>query len=94
MERITRCAIYTRQSVARANDSDFTSCEAQRDICLSRIHANALQGWVALEERFDDVGESGATMDRPALQRLLDRVAARDPSGRNVETKQLHFYRV
>ncbi len=78
MERITRCAIYTRQSVARANDSDFTSCEAQRDICLSQARANAIHGWVALEERFDDEGESGATQDRPALQRLLERVAARE----------------
>jgi DNA invertase Pin-like site-specific DNA recombinase len=76
--RLTRCAIYTRQSVARPNGSDFTSCDAQRDICLLRIRANALQGWIALEERFDDVGQSSATMDRPALQRLLERVAARE----------------
>jgi len=78
MERnLTRCAIYTRQSVARPND-DFTSCDAQRDMCLVRIRANAFQGWIVLGERFDDFGESGATMDRPALQRLLARVAARE----------------
>lgn len=76
-QRPTRCAIYTRQSVARPNE-DFTSCDAQRDVCLARIRANAFQGWLALEERFDDLGESGATMERPALQRLLDRVAARE----------------
>ncbi len=78
MERnVSRCAVYTRQSVARPND-DFTSCDAQRDMCLVRIRANAFQGWIVLEERFDDLGESGATMDRPALQRLLARVAARE----------------
>lgn len=76
-QRPTRCAIYTRQSVARRND-DFTSCDAQRDLCLARIRANAFQGRLALEERFGDLGESGATMERPALQRLLDRVAARE----------------
>lgn len=76
--RLTRCATYMRQSVARADASDFTSCEAQRDICLLRIRENALQGWIALEERFDDIGESGATMDRPALQRLLEGVTARE----------------
>lgn len=76
--RLTRCAIYTRQSVARAKDPDFTSCEAQRDVCLSLIRANTLGGWIVLEERFDDVGESGATTERPALKRLLERIAKRE----------------
>jgi len=75
--RPIRCAIYTRQSVARPKD-DFTSCDAQRDMCLARVRANAFQGWIAIEDRFDDLGQSGATMDRPALQRLLERVAARE----------------
>ena len=35
-------------------------------------------GWIALDERFDDVGESGATTERPALQRLLERIRARE----------------
>jgi site-specific DNA recombinase len=74
----TRCAIYTRQSVARTNDSDFTSCEAQREACAARIQVGATEGWIALDERFDDVGESGATTGRPALQRLLERIRARD----------------
>ena len=52
----TRCAIYTRQSVARTNESDFTSCEAQREACAARIQVGATAGWVALDERFDDVG--------------------------------------
>jgi site-specific DNA recombinase len=73
--RLTQCAIYTRQSVARAAD-DFTSCEAQRDACLALIRANASAGWVPIEERFDDAGESGATIGRPALERLLERIAA------------------
>jgi DNA invertase Pin-like site-specific DNA recombinase len=75
--RPIRCAIYTRHSVARPGESDFTSCDAQRDECLARVRANAWQGWMAIEDRFDDVGESGATTARPALQRLLKRVARR-----------------
>lgn len=74
--RPVRCAIYTRQSVARPDDPDFTSCDAQREACLELIRAHAARGWVPVEERFDDVGESGATIDRPALTRLLDRIAA------------------
>jgi DNA invertase Pin-like site-specific DNA recombinase len=77
MKRLARCAIYTRQSVARPS-GDFTSCDAQWDMCLARIRASAFQGWIALQERFGDLGESGATMDRPALKRLLERVAARE----------------
>lgn len=39
--------------------------------------AHAGLGWVALDERFDDEGDSGATMDGPAFFRLLERVDAR-----------------
>ncbi|MCG8555781.1 MAG: recombinase family protein [Proteobacteria bacterium] len=70
-----RCAVYTRQSVTRRDD-DFTSCEAQHDACLALIRANAAKGWVPVEERFDDAGESGTTIGRPALERLLERIAA------------------
>jgi site-specific DNA recombinase len=74
--RVIRCAIYTRQSVVRPNDTDFTSCDAQREACLELVRARAPDGWTALDERFNDVGESGATIERPALTRLLARVAA------------------
>jgi hypothetical protein len=74
--RPVRCAVYTRQSVARPNDTDFTSCEAQREVCHAFIRAHAPEGWVALYEPFDDAGESAATIDRPALERLLGRIAS------------------
>jgi site-specific DNA recombinase len=74
--RAVRCAIYTRQSVARPGGTDFTSCDAQRDACLALVRAHAPEGWIALEGHFDDVGESGATTDRPALTRLLDQIAS------------------
>ena len=71
-----RCAVYTRVSVARPND-DLSSCVVQRDTGLAYVAAHAGLGWVALDERFDDEGYSGATMDRPAFFRLLERVDAR-----------------
>lgn len=38
--RAVRCAIYTRQSVARPGGTDFTSCDAQRDACLALVRAH------------------------------------------------------
>jgi len=63
--RAVRCAIYTRQSVARPGGSDFTSCDAQRDACLALVRAHAPEGWIPLEERFDDAGDSGAVSEGP-----------------------------
>jgi DNA invertase Pin-like site-specific DNA recombinase len=66
-----RCAIYTRQSVVRADDT-LTSCAVQRELCASLIASHASEGWVLLESRFDDQGISGATVrERPALRSLL-----------------------
>jgi len=68
-----RCAVYTRQSVR--SESDLTSCQVQRDLCcqfLRKRHPDL----VRLDEHFDDEGVSGATLDRPALQRLLQKVRA------------------
>jgi site-specific DNA recombinase len=73
----------TRQSVAR--DTDFTSSETQREACLALIHAHQSKGWVPIEEHFDDTGESGATMDRPALERLVERI-----TGGGVERVVVH----
>ncbi len=67
---ILRCAIYTRQSVARG-EQDLTSCDVQRERCEDYVRAMQYEGWVALEERFDDLGVSGGGLERPALRRLL-----------------------
>lgn len=75
--RVVRCAIYTRQSVVRPGDSDFTSCDAQREACREFIRQRADAGWIAIGRRFDDEGESGATLVRPALGELLQWVEAR-----------------
>jgi DNA invertase Pin-like site-specific DNA recombinase len=75
--RVVRCAIYTRQSVTRPGDSDFTSCDAQREACREFIRQRADAGWIAISHRFDDEGESGATLIRRALGVLLQWVEAR-----------------
>jgi site-specific DNA recombinase len=67
--RLVRCAIYTRQSVS-SSDS-LSSCDVQYDACRLYLESQRELGWTLLPERFDDEGYSGASLDRPALSRLL-----------------------
>jgi site-specific DNA recombinase len=69
-----RCAIYTRQSVARPGDPELASCKLQREICKHFIWKHRHDGWMPLELLFDDEGRSGSTMDRPALSILITAV--------------------
>lgn len=62
-----RCAIYTRQS--RYTRQEFSSCDAQREACVSYIESQP--GWTWTQLRYDDEGESSEHLERPALQRLL-----------------------
>ncbi len=66
-----RCGIYTRKSHERGLDQAFNSLHAQREACEAYIGSHKHEGWRCLPDRYDDGGVSGATMDRPALQRLL-----------------------
>ena len=72
-----RCAIYTRKSTEHNLDLTFTSLDAQREACEAYIKSQAHEGWTLVRDRFDDGGLSGASLDRPALQNLLDQVRAR-----------------
>jgi site-specific DNA recombinase len=72
-----RCAIYTRKSTEHNLDLAFNSLDAQREACEAYIKSQAHEGWTLVPERFDDGGLSGASLDRPALQALLDLVRAR-----------------
>lgn len=65
-----RCAIYTRKSVD-AYVGEFGSLEAQRAICSAYVTSQLPKGWVEIEKRYDDLGETGANLNRPALQELL-----------------------
>src|ERR1019366_7093663 len=69
--KVRRCAIYTRKSSAEGLEQDFNSLHAQRDACESFIKSQAAEGWRLVKTAYDDGGLSGATMERPGLQRLL-----------------------
>src|SRR3954453_9512592 len=71
-----RCAIYTRKSSEEGLEQEFNSLQAQREACEAFINSQRHEGWVCLRAAYDDGGFSGATMDRPALQRLLAAIAA------------------
>jgi len=71
-----RCAIYTRKSSEEGLEQEFNSLKAQREACEAFIASQRHEGWVCLRTAYDDGGCSGATMDRPALQRLLADIAA------------------
>ena len=72
-----RCAIYTRKSTEHNLDLAFNSLDAQREACEAYIKSQAHEGWTLVRDHFDDGGLSGASLDRPALQDLLNRVRAR-----------------
>ncbi len=69
-----RCAIYTRKSTEEGLDQAFNSLAAQREACEAYIASQKHEGWKAIAQRFDDGGLSGATMNRPDLERLLTEV--------------------
>jgi site-specific DNA recombinase len=72
-----RCAIYCRKSSDEGLGQTFNSLHAQREACHAYIDSQRHEGWIALDDRFEDGGFSGASLQRPALQRLLRDVEAR-----------------
>jgi DNA invertase Pin-like site-specific DNA recombinase len=66
-----RCAIYTRKSSEEGLEQAFNSLDAQREACEAYIRSQKQEGWTALPDLYDDGGLSGATLERPAMQRLL-----------------------
>jgi site-specific DNA recombinase len=75
--KTARCAIYTRKSTEHNLDLELNSLDAQREACEAYIKSQAHEGWRLIRTRYDDGGLSGASLDRPALQELLDDVRAR-----------------
>lgn len=67
-----RCAIYTRKSTNEGLDQEFTSLDAQRESAENYIRSQQNQGWQLLPDKYDDGGFTGATIDRPALQKLIE----------------------
>ncbi|HTM96410.1 MAG TPA: recombinase family protein [Croceibacterium sp.] len=67
----TPCAIYTRKSTVAGLERTFTTLDNQRAVCSAYIASQQHKGWAELPVRYDDAGQSGGTIERPALQRLL-----------------------
>jgi DNA invertase Pin-like site-specific DNA recombinase len=68
------CAIYARKSSEEGLEQDFNSLHAQREACESYIRSQQGEGWRLIRTHYDDGGLSGGTMDRPALQSLLEHI--------------------
>src|SRR4051794_30742479 len=75
--RKLRCAVYTRKSSEEGLEQEFNSLDAQREACEAYIASQKPEGWLLVPDRYDDGGISGATLERPALQRLLADIEAR-----------------
>lgn len=71
-----RCAIYTRKSSDEGLDQGFNSLDAQAEACAAYIASQKHEGWKVTPARYDDGGISGGTLERPALQRMLDDIDA------------------
>src|SRR5438477_8161277 len=69
--RKLRCAVYTRKSSEEGLEQKFNSLDAQREACEAYIASQKAEGWLLVPDRYDDGGISGATLERPALKRLL-----------------------
>lgn len=75
--KILRCAIYTRKSTEEGLQQEFNSLHAQREACEAYIKSQAHEGWTLVRTAYDDGGYSGATMERPALKRLMEEIRNR-----------------
>jgi DNA invertase Pin-like site-specific DNA recombinase len=73
-----RCAVYTRKSSEEGLEQGFNSLDAQREACQAYITSQKHEGWTTLRVLYDDGAYSGGTMDRPALQRMLDDIRAQE----------------
>ena len=68
---VVRCAIYTRKSTDEGLEQSFNTLDAQREASEAFINSQRHEGWLPLQQKYDDGGYTGANMDRPALKRLL-----------------------
>jgi site-specific DNA recombinase len=71
-----RCALYVRKSTEVDEEQGFNSLEAQRLACEDYVRSRVGENWTALPEQYTDGGWSGATVKRPAFQRLLADIQA------------------
>jgi site-specific DNA recombinase len=75
--KLFRCAIYTRKSSEQGLEQDFNSLDAQREAAEAYIKSQAHEGWRLVKTHYDDGGLSGGTLERRALQSLLEDIRTR-----------------
>lgn len=66
-----RCAIYARKSADERSTVSLRTIDNQRTLCEHHILARSGEGWTVLPTLYEDEGWSGASLARPALDRLL-----------------------
>jgi DNA invertase Pin-like site-specific DNA recombinase len=74
MNAVIYLRVSTREQAERDADPEGYSIPAQREACRRKA---AMLGANVVEE-YVDLGESAKTADRPALQRMLERLKAHD----------------
>src|SRR5947199_7921688 len=74
---VVRCAIYTRKSTEEGLEQQFNRLQAQRESAEAYILSQKQNGWQALTRAYNDGGYSAASIERPALERLLADIEAR-----------------
>ena len=67
------CAIYVRKSTEKGLDQEFNSLHNQEQACYSYIMSQAFNNWEHYKTYIDG-GISGGTMERPALQEMLEEI--------------------
>ncbi len=67
--KTVKCAIYTRVSTDNQAEKEFNSCEAQEE--KIRNFVKSQNNWEVFKV-YSDPGYTGANIDRPALQELLE----------------------
>jgi DNA invertase Pin-like site-specific DNA recombinase len=68
--------VYTRKSTEEGLEMEFNSLDAQREACEAYVASQRAEGWLLVQDRYDDGGFSGGNLERPALKRLLGDIEA------------------
>ncbi len=53
MNKIIRCAIYTRKSNEEGLEQNFNSLDAQRESCEAYIKSQVHEGWIIIPKHYD-----------------------------------------
>ena len=65
-----------KKSTEEGLEQEYNTLDAQRNACEAYIASQRHEGWLPIRDRYDDGGFSGATLERPALRRLLADIEA------------------